>query len=271
MSKSDTIWRRLGNRGWWLPVVTAVLGFLGATVFNHIRTPVYEAITVVEITPYPRVWATSIEYQQYIQAVPVYDEVARRLEISGGSGELAEAVQVRIAGYNPQTGRWAAFWQRQLPYKLSIWLARRPLPPPFIEIRVQHTDPIISSQIGPTLVDVYNEYERGVREAFVVSSISEFTDEIHSTLAQLTLSMENETSGREQAAWHNKLDELLQSYAAFIATYPLPVLLSPPLAVVEPPTVPVTPIDTKLNLLLGTSAGAYVGFILYAARGKQNE
>jgi hypothetical protein len=269
MSKSDTIWRRLGKRGWWLPVVTAVLGCFCAAVFNKWR-PVYETTTAVQRDPYGDYIAITDDYLQSVLTAPIYDEVARQLELPGGSNELENAVQVQLPGYNPEMVVWVEGWRWQLPGIIAKWVPRPPPPPRHFEIRVRHTDPVIASQIGSTFVDAYNEHSRSIREAFIVMQLGELANKIHTTMTELALAMENPNSEVEQATLRNKLNVLLANHAALVKVLFSEAPVSP-LAVVEPPVVPLAPIHTKQNHLVGTSAGAFVGFILYAARGKQNE
>lgn len=279
MSKSDTIWRRLRKKGkglWWLPVVTAVLGFLCAALFNLVRTPMYEVTTDVVIFYGDSVYVSP---EELVQITSIYDDVTQRLELPGGSSELTSAVQIQRPSYNLEMVIWVERWRWRLPGIVANWIPRPPPPPRHnMEIRVRHSDPIIATQIGSTLVDAYNQHLRSTnlhlrstREDFIVTQIARLATNIHTTMIELALAKENQSAEVEQATLSNKLEVLLTNYVLLVESVPLEVTYSPPLTVVETPTVPLAPIHTKRNLLVGTSAGALMGFILYMVRGKQNE
>jgi hypothetical protein len=292
MSKSDTILRRFskGRKGlWWLPLVTAVLGFLCAALFNSIRTPLYETTTTVEVVgPHLNYELPSaivlnrdhVRMAQFhdevaprwdltIQNPLAYDEVVRRLDLTEGSEELAGAVSVNIPGYNPQMVNLVTFSRQQLPHQFANRLPRPPLPPPNMEIRVRHNDPLIASEIGQTLVDVANDSHRSQIEQFVITGITLDAERLHATLTQLTITRNSEA---EQAILLKELDMLMELRSHSLELLRSPAVMSPPLLVVTSPSLPSSPIHTRSNLALGASAGALLGLImLLTIRGKRNE
>lgn len=293
MSKSETN-SRLFSKGrkrlWWLTLVTAVLGLLCAALFNSIRTPLYETTTTVEVvdpSSYYKLSFTSVGYRDFVPIGPIsdeiaqrldltlrnaefYDEVAQRLDLTGGSQELEEAVYIQIPGYNPQMVDWVTSWrQRLLATRLANWLPRSSLPPPNIEIRVRHTDPLTTSEIGQTLVDVSNESYRDQIDEFLITGIAYVDGKLHSTLIELTIVTKTQNSEAEQATLLKELDMLTQLRSHVIGSLLSPTFISPPLIVVDSPSVPSSPIHTRSNLLLGASAGALLGFALLAIKRKR--
>jgi hypothetical protein len=232
---------------------------------------VYEATIAIQgVDPYHADIFATVYYLQSSATAPIYDEVARQLELPSGRNELVDAVQVQLPGYNFEMVRWVEGWRWRLPGIVANWVPRPPPVPRHFEIRVQHTDLVIASQIGPTFVDAYNEHWRSTRETFLVTQMAELANKIRTTMTELDLVMEKQNAETEQTALRNKLDVLLANYAALIKVFSLEATFSPPLVVVETPPVPLVSIYAKRNLLVGTVGGGLVGLILFAVRGKQN-
>jgi hypothetical protein len=162
MSKSDTIWRRLG-RGWWLPVVTAVLGAMLSLVINSVRPVTYEVSTRVvfvyrcDRTPSDedRWCLTSRLFQAILQSRS--DEVMRHLGVPSEGRDLGSAIEVDIAGYNQLLDdlRRGSPFPRFAPAILD--------PPPMVEIRVRHAESATALQISQLMISEASKMPIGIK------------------------------------------------------------------------------------------------------------
>jgi hypothetical protein len=274
MSKSDTIWRRLGKRGkgvWWLPVVTAVLGALLSLAINSVRPVVYEGSTRVAVVhPCDRTPSnayvscpTSRLYQAILWIV--YDREIRQLGLPGEGYDLDSAIDVDIVGYNERVADWLDDQRSVNPF--SRFVPTTPDLPPLTEIRVRNAEPATAFQISEMMVDAVNEMDQGSAETHVAEVVATMEPAVHDLNLQLVYLGENPRYEAERAALEARLDYLHTWYSSELQEFEAKQAAGfiVPLHPLEPSTIQKYP-RRWLGLIIGTAAGLVVGLVVVMVR-----
>ena len=243
---------------WMFILVTGLSGVVAYLVSSQM-TPVYQASATMLVNQAPS--ASSNEYtsilmsqrlvQTYAQMVvkqPVLNEVIETLDLNMSSGALKKMISIKPIEETP-----------------------------LIEIKVQHTNPIIAANIANAIITVFskqNEEYQNSRYADLKNNLSMQLEELGQAIEQDSLALQELDDSLENQAERNKLETSLtqnrQLYATLLKTFE-DVRLSEiestsNVVFAEAATPPAIPIKPKVmqNTLLAGIVGLFlaVGIVL---------